>query len=244
MKISVCLATYNGEKYIAAQLKSIIEQLDKDDEIIIVDDSSIDNTLNVIKFMNDSRIKIFVNEINRGHVFSFGRAISLATKDIIFTSDQDDVWVENRVSLMCKKILDFNIQLVSSNFNLIDKCGIPIDMTVCGVKSNTSKKYWSNIINIFIGKANYFGCAMAFRSDFRDMILPIPSYVESHDLWIAMAANLMKSNCHCDEVTLRRRIHGANATETNRKLLAKLRSRICFIRSLTELFLRNLSIRK
>jgi glycosyltransferase involved in cell wall biosynthesis len=243
MNISVCLASYNGVKFIELQLSSIIKQLDKDDEIIIVDDCSTDNTLTIIRSMNDNRIKIFLNEINKGHVFSFGRAIALATKDIIFMSDQDDVWLEGRVTLMKNKLLNSNSGLVSSNSNFVDSKGGNIDYKVDGVDFNFSNKNLSNIIDIFRGKENYYGCAMALKKELKELILPIPNYVESHDLWIAMAANIAKSNLHCNEATLNRRVHGANASIVNRKTYLKLWSRFIFLRSILHLLFRKILLK-
>lgn len=244
MNISVCLASYNGGRFIELQLNSIIKQLDKDDELIIVDDCSTDNTVSIIRSINDNRIKVFFNEINRGHVFSFGCAIALATKDIIFMSDQDDVWIEGRVALMKNKLQNSSAMLVSSNSNFVDSKGNKIDFNVDGVYSEFSDKNINNIIDIFKGKGNYFGCAMALKKELKELILPIPNYVESHDLWIAMAANISKTNLHCDEATLYRRVHGANASIVKRKIYLKLCSRIIFMRSMFHLFFRKLLLKK
>ncbi|RTZ07235.1 glycosyltransferase [Flavobacterium sp. GSP27] len=244
MSISVCLASYNGAKFIELQLESIIKQLHHDDEIIIVDDCSSDNTLEIIMSINDERVKIFLNEINRGHVFSFGRSISLATKDIIFMSDQDDIWIDGRVALMKSKLVNSDAMLVSTNSNFVDSKGGKIDFNIDGVDSKFSDKNLSNIIDILKGKENYYGCAMALKKELKALILPIPDYVESHDLWIATAANIIKSNLHCDEVTLNRRVHGANASIVKRKLYLKLWSRIIFLRSILQLFFRKLSIKR
>lgn len=238
MNISVCLASYNGEKYIEEQLKSIIKQLSPDDEIIIIDDYSTDSTVKVIESLSDGRIKIFKNEVNRGHVFSFARAITLATKDLIFMSDQDDIWVEGRVNLMKDKLLNSGAMLISSNSDFINSNGEGIEFRITGVESKSSKSYLKNIFDIFAGKENYYGCAMAFKKEMQGLILPIPNYVESHDLWIAMAANIAKSNLHCDEVTLKRRVHGTNASIVQRKLILKLWSRVIFVRSLIQLTFR------
>lgn len=244
MSISVCIASYNGAKFIKLQLESIIKQLNEDDEIVIVDDCSSDSTIEVIKSMNDNRIKLFLNEINRGHVFSFGRAIALATKDMIFMSDQDDIWIDGRVALMKSKLQNSSAMLVSSNSNFIDSKGGKINFNIDGVDSNFSDKYLSNIIDVFKGKENYYGCAMALKKELKELILPIPKYVESHDLWIAMAANIAKSNMHCDEATLKRRVHGANASIVKRELYLKLWSRIIFMRSIFQLFFRKLLLKK
>lgn len=229
MRISVCIATYNGEKYIEAQLNSIIEQLDTDDEIIIVDDCSKDDTTRLIESSNDKRIKLYRNEVNLGHIFSFGRAIELASNDIIFMSDHDDVWKAGRVSIMKKKLSSTNSLLITSNSSFIDSNGDPIEYKIDGVDEVNSYKYFNNIIDIFLGKTNYYGCSMAFKKDLKKIILPLPIFIESHDLWMAMAANLLKSNIHSNDITLYRRIHGNNLSIVNRSLLLKIKSRIIFI---------------
>jgi glycosyltransferase involved in cell wall biosynthesis len=244
MNVSVCLASYNGEKYLEEQLKSIINQLNVDDEIIIVDDFSNDSTVKVINSFKDEKIKIFINEVNKGHVYSFGKAISLATKDIIFMSDQDDIWLEGRVDFMKEKLINSEAMLVSSNSNFVDSDGKVIDFEIDGVHSECSNKYFKNIIDIIVGKTNYYGCTMVLKKELKELILPIPSYVESHDLWIAIAANISKSNRHLNNSTLLRRIHGENASVLKRKLIPKLWSRVIFAISTIHLVYRNLVLKK
>jgi glycosyltransferase involved in cell wall biosynthesis len=238
MKISVCITTYNGEKYVKDQIDSIIEQLTTEDEIIVVDDFSTDNTLNIIESINDLRIKIFNNGQNKGHVYSFSRAISLANNEIIFMSDQDDIWIKGRVKLMVNMLLESGASVISSNSLFIDAVGNRIFYSVDGIKKNNSNKYFRNILEIFMGKTNYFGCAMALKKDICKIVLPIPSFVESHDLWIALASNLFRSNCHIDENTLYRRVHNSNASIINRGLLQRIWSRIIFLRSIMVLLFR------
>ncbi len=240
MNVSVCLATYNGQDHIIKQLKSILIQLKAEDEVVVVDDCSFDNTILLIEELNDPRIRIFRNSENRGHVFSFDRAISLAANDIIFTSDQDDIWTLGRVELMALELERTEAEVVTTNFEWMDENENFIPIPFDGVKSENSKKYFHNILDIYLGKTNYFGCAMAFKKSFLPIILPIPSYVESHDLWIALASNLKKSNTHLDSNTLRKRKHLNNTTSTvsTRSLYAKLKSRWIFNRSLFDLFKR------
>lgn len=238
MNISVCIATYNGARYIETQLNSIIDQLEINDEVIIVDDCSTDNTIKIIESFKDSRIKINKNEVNHGHVFSFNRALELSTKDIIFMSDQDDVWKVNRVFLMKEKLLKSNTLLLSSNSEFINSQGDNLNYKIDGVDLRNSSNYYRNILDIFIGKTNYYGCLMAFKSELKKVLLPIPDFVESHDLWIAMAGNILKSNIHCNDITLSRRIHQTNASTINRSIILKIKSRIIFFISLVLLFIR------
>jgi glycosyltransferase involved in cell wall biosynthesis len=244
MNISVCLATYNGAKYIEIQLHSILRQLSVSDEVIILDDFSKDNTLDLVRNFEDKRIKVFKNEINRGHVYSFGKAIELASNELIFMCDQDDIWLDRRLEFMKGSLLKSKALLISTNSNFIDSDGNIIDYSLDGVNSISSDKHFKNILDIFVGKTNYVGCAMAFKKELNKLILPIPSYVESHDLWIAMAANIIKANLHLDEQTLSRRIHGNNASIVKRKLLPKLWSRIVFLISVFQLYYRTLLRKK
>jgi glycosyltransferase involved in cell wall biosynthesis len=240
MNVSVCIATYNGEKYIFRQLSSILDQLDSADEVIIVDDCSTDNTIKTILQFADSRITVVENERNSGEVFSFGKAISLSKNDFIFLSDQDDIWMPNRVHLMQTALMKTGSQLVSTNFEWMDSNETSINVRFDGVQSSSSDKHLKNIIYIFLGKTNYFGCAMAFKRDLVRIILPIPSFVESHDLWIPLASNLIGSNYHITEKTLRKRKHLNNLTSTisTRSLYKKIGSRFIFTFSLIVLYFR------
>lgn len=243
MNVTVCMATYNGAKYISEQIESILPQLSSNDELIIVDDCSTDTTVEILKKINDARLRISINDRNRSHVYSFSKAISLASNDIIFMSDQDDIWLEGRVNLMKSALSTSNSLLVSSNSSFVGKNGKEIDFTMDGVKAEDSFKYITNIMDIFAGKTNYYGCAMAFHRKLLDVILPVPAYVESHDLWIAMAANILKSNVHINAHTLQRRVHDANASIIKRPLAAKLWSRAVFCISLLELMRRSVKYR-
>lgn len=90
--ISVCIATYNGEKFIKQQLTSILEQLAPADEIIVSDDNSKDNTRNIIEELNDGRIKIIDGPGMSSPTKNFEQALKHAKGDYIFLADQDDVW--------------------------------------------------------------------------------------------------------------------------------------------------------
>ena len=239
MSVSVCMATYNGEKFVVPQVRSILDQLGREDELIVVDDCSSDGTVDVIRRLADSRIAIHLNERNRREVYSFGRAIALARHEHIFMADQDDIWIPGRVAVMSHALRA--AALVTTNFDCIDERGQPSPEILDGVSSLDSDRHLKNIVDIFIGKTNYFGCAMAFRRDLVSLILPIPGYVESHDLWLALAANVSGSNAHLDESTLLKRRHGSNVTSpvSSRSVYQKLRSRAGFVLSLLQLWYRS-----
>ena len=133
--ISVCIATYNGEKFIKEQLDSILCQLSNDDEVIISDDGSTDKTIEIIESYNDDRIKIFHHEkneklskIKEGRNFyyatqNFSNALEKVSGDYVFLSDQDDIWLQNKVSrslelLKKNDVIVHNYQVVDVNGNL------------------------------------------------------------------------------------------------------------------------------
>lgn len=240
MSISVCMATYNGAAFVREQVESILAQLADGDELIVIDDRSSDGTADVVRGIGDPRISVSVNDRNRGEVYSFGRAMMLARNDFIFLSDQDDVWIPGRAARMIAALDAADADVVASNFSWMDTDGNPITVAYDGVHARDSRAYARNIIDIFAGRTNYYGCAMAVRRRFIPVVTPIPAFVESHDLWIALAGNLARSNVHVDEHTLRKRKHATNVTSTvsTRPLGKKLRSRAIFARSLAALALR------
>lgn len=125
--ISVAMTTYNGEKYIFKQLESILAQTVPVDEIIIFDDGSTDNTAQIISQLNNPKIKFFVNDHNVGYIKNFYKAISRCSGDFIFLSDQDDIWVSNKVEKMVRIMEDTGIDALCTNFSLINADGQEID---------------------------------------------------------------------------------------------------------------------
>ena len=107
-KISVCMTTYNGENHIAEQLESILKQLNGNDELIISDDGSSDKTIEIINEFKDTRIRLFLNSF-RNIILNFEFALSKATGSIIFLSDQDDIWYDNKVSELVKILKKYDL---------------------------------------------------------------------------------------------------------------------------------------
>jgi glycosyltransferase involved in cell wall biosynthesis len=227
-RVSVCMATFNGAKYIESQLNSILSQISHEDEIIITDDNSTDETCRIIENYNDNRIKIFKNEIRLGHVQNFAKAISLASGEFIALSDQDDIWVESRLEKMLGILKNSRpFSLVIGDFREINDAGEYVD--TLAKLGELMPKMWQQLLKIFMGKAKYFGCTFIFRSNLKKFILPIPLNIEAHDIWISMNACIHGQIFHCEDVTLLRRIHGGNLTPTRRRSLYKIiKSRIIY----------------
>ena len=227
--VSVCMATYNGSDYIHEQLATILPDLPSDSEIIIVDDCSDDTTVEIVMGFSDDRIRLVVNDTNIGVNRNFEKAIGLCSGDYIFLADQDDVWKHGRVSRMIDVAAGSNAMLLSSAFEFIDGDGNYVKKGFLFLDEDDSRRPLKNILGIFSGNANYYGCAMLFKKELLDYCLPFPKWTESHDLWIAICANVLKSNVHTQYSSLYRRLHGHNFSVVDRPLLTKLRSRLIFV---------------
>ncbi|WP_407401955.1 glycosyltransferase family 2 protein [Chryseobacterium sp.] len=196
MKISVALCTYNGEKYLKDQLDSILQQTCDVDEIVVCDDGSSDKTIAILQgyFNNYPLIfKIHKNEINLRSVKNFEKAITLCTGDIIFLSDQDDVWEQNKVETMVDYFnTHSDIQALFTNGFIINENNKAIETyTVWDAPKFMEEK--GNRVDhykILTHLGNYAtGASMAFKKQLKKQILPFP-IIENfhHDVWIAIVA--------------------------------------------------------
>ncbi|WP_454698921.1 glycosyltransferase family 2 protein [Arthrobacter humicola] len=226
-RVSVCLASYRGGRYIREQLESILAQLGPDDELVIVDDASPDDTVEHIRTFHDGRIRLIEAAVNQGYVRSFEQAALASKGQYILLADQDDVWVPGRLELMLGALQTSRV--VASNFDVLGDGPRP---NIPRLRGGDSRRHAANILGILVGYRAYYGCGMGFRRDMLSVFTPVPRYVnESHDLWLAICGNLAGSMRHLDESTLLRRIHDDNATPRSwRSLPVILRARIMLLR--------------
>jgi glycosyltransferase involved in cell wall biosynthesis len=211
MKFSVCIAVYNGEEYLKKQLVSILEQLNINDEVIIVNDKSSDNSLHVIHSFCDKRIKVLNNVINLGVVHSFERAINQASGDIIFLSDQDDIWMPGKIEVISKYMMESQCRAVVSDALVIDGQ----EEVICDsyfTLRQSGPGIWKNFY-----RNSYIGCCMAIRSDVKPFILPFPKSIPMHDAWIGMVCDLLGEVKFLPEQLVAYRRHLANQSELQGK---------------------------
>ena len=221
MKLSVAMCTYNGAEFIEEQLISILNQTVKIDEIIICDDCSTDDTLEILEKIieqNNSVITIFRNEVNLRSNKNFEKALSLCTGDYIFFSDQDDIWKKNKVQKFIDKFNeDETIEALFSDGDLINKNSevypnSSLWRSVSFFDDLVTKK--SNINYLIKYKSNMVtGATMCIKKVVVDKVLPIPDLQNYyHDEWIALIISSENKLAFLAEKLISYRIHEAQQT--------------------------------
>jgi glycosyltransferase involved in cell wall biosynthesis len=218
MTTSVALCTYNGAVFLLEQLNSILNQTKTVDEIIICDDCSKDKTCDLIRqFIKTCPVKIkFVeNSINTGYIQNFEQAISLCSGDIIFMSDQDDLWEPHKVATICHffekhKEKDF----VFTDAELVNQWGVnSYEKTLFQVVgwNKTNKTIFDDNCeyDILSTSGRVTGATVAFRSSFLPYCIPFPqTWIPGvHDEMIAISAVLHNKIARIDECLIKYRLH-------------------------------------
>ncbi|NEU68857.1 glycosyltransferase family 2 protein [Spirosoma agri] len=204
--ISICMATYNGSQFIEQQLISILQQLDEDDEIIISDDGSTDDTLEIIKQFSDQRIKIFINANIHGPTGNFENALEHCSGRYIFLADQDDIWLPDKVAVISNLLIDYD--LVLTDCEVVNQMGHQIHSSFFEHRGSR-KGFWTNLY-----KNSYIGCCMAFRRDILQYILPFPKQIHMHDWWIGLLVEAKGKTIFYKKPLIKYVRHGGNASPT------------------------------
>lgn len=225
MNISVCMASYNGSFFIKSQIGSILKQLGHTDELIIVDDASSDNTVNIIKSFNSPLIKLYLNKSNLGPACTFGRALHYAKNDVILLSDQDDLWFPDKIFYLRNIFLTSGLDLLVHDAFVVNH-GKLMKKTL--FQMNNSRK--GILKNIY--RNTYTGCCMAMRRNILKKILPIsPNIGLFHDAWIGVLAEYYGFKVLFVNAPLIKFMrHNANASSLKkRNLYLILKDRVFFV---------------
>lgn len=224
--ISVCIATYNGAKYIKEQLESILKQLSAEDEIIISDDSSSDETLKIIDDLRDVRIKVYPNNKFSSPIFNFENALKKVNGDYVFLSDQDDIWLPNKVEKMMKELL--HSDLCFSNAMIVDENLAEVELLY---NKTNNLGFINNIL-----KNKFIGATIAFKASLLEKALPFPKYIPMHDQWLGLLAEVTGKTFYLSEPLILYRRHTQNASSTgshsNYSVQSKIAFRVNIIRAL------------
>jgi len=206
--ISVCMAVCNGQRYLAAQLDSVLRQLPEDAEVIVVDDCSTDASLELIAAIKDGRIRTLRNSKRLGVVATFERAIAEARGELIFLCDQDDLWTPTKVERFVATFgADAGILLAISDARLIDGEGRLLAESFFAQRGGFVPGFLANLV-----RNRYLGCALAFRAMLKPAILPFPPDIPMHDMWIGTLAAVKGRVAYIDEALIDYRRHQGNAS--------------------------------
>lgn len=210
--ISIAMTTYNGEKYLHEQIKSILLQSFADFELVICDDCSTDTTKEIIEnyCKLDNRITFCVNESNLGFMKNFEKVISLCKGEYIALCDQDDIWMPNHLEILYEKILEKECSLVGGNALLVD--GDNNSLNTLLINNQNIPNVASEYENMLLYRNIFQGAAIMFEKKILSDALPFPNEIRFHDWWLALIASEKKGVYYVNEPVLRYRQHGYNVT--------------------------------
>ena len=228
MKISLLMATYNGENYILEQLKSIYNQTVNPDEVLIADDVSNDRTVELIeRFIEQHDLKnwkLMINSSNKGYKKNFYDLIQQATGDVIFLSDQDDVWEKNKIELMTKELeKNSKIKSINAAVKYVDSRLNSLEVKLKPNFYNENLLYYKGQLGFLtdiplssIIVANITpGCAMCFSKDIKEEFLETYDFNLPHDWHLNLLAAIHEGCFFMNEILIKYRIHENNTIGTN-----------------------------
>ncbi|MBZ9625183.1 glycosyltransferase family 2 protein [Clostridium sp. FP2] len=222
-KITVLLATYNGEKYLVEQLDSIISQTYINWELWVRDDGSTDQTLEILKQYEgkDNRIIILDNENkkNLGPCMNFNQlCLNVGLNNYIMFCDQDDVWFPDKIELTYNCIIEkeefiknnqpimvfTDYEIVDEKLNRLCKSGYKL--------ISVGEKFFEKPLNTLLAFNFVWGCTLMCNRSLIEKCIPIPQNAENHDFWIALSGAVIGKMYFLDIPTMFYRQHSSNVT--------------------------------
>ena len=232
VRVSVCMATYDGAAWVGEMARSVLAELGERDELVVVDDASSDATCQVLTALDDPRIRLLRNETNAGSVRSFERALAAAAGDYLLLADQDDVWVSGRLEAMvaaldrARVVADERRRTRASRWTRRDgRCRPPtrpgtppMSRRCCSESGGTSAARWA------YAATPWRWCCRSRPGS--------PSRTTSGS---GIVGNALGSISHLQAASVQRRLHDSNQTpEGWRSLPQILRARLMLARCVVE----------
>jgi glycosyltransferase involved in cell wall biosynthesis len=204
--ISICMAVHNGAEFIKSQIDSILPQLTHTDELILSDDASNDTTLDIIRKYNDRRIKLLPSIQFNNPSLNFERTLAHASNELIFLADQDDIWLNNKISIMTSALE--NCDLCVCDCRIVDK-----DLNEIAPSFFEINNSQSGLVTNFM-RNSFIGCCMAFHKKILLKALPFPKGIPMHDLWIGLVAEKYFKVKFIPQILVDHRRHDNNYSTT------------------------------
>ena len=215
--IAILLATYNGEKYIRDQIDSILCQSFSAFRLYISDDCSTDKTLDILNeyVKKDNRVHVVSQKENIGHLKNFEYLLRNVKEEIIFLSDQDDVWYKNKI----EKTLNFynqnNVSLVHTDLEVVDEKLSLINKSMFKGMNLINNRIKGDKFSDYILENRATGCTMCFHREILDTALPFNKEMLVHDWWLALCAFKYRGVKVLNEPTIKYRQHNQNTIGYN-----------------------------
>lgn len=176
--ISVCMTTFNGERYVQAQIESILNQIGEEDELVISDDGSEDLTLDLISEFADRRVILLNNTGPHGVVHNYENSLRHARGEHVFLADQDDVWLPGKVERMMAALRHCDV--VVSDCHVTDSLLRITNPSLFQVM-HSGPGFFKNLY-----RNSFIGCCIAVRREVLNLALPFPAGTPMHDWWIGL----------------------------------------------------------
>ncbi|MEJ7692546.1 glycosyltransferase family 2 protein [Daejeonella sp.] len=213
--VSIALCTYNGSEFLDEQLVSILNQDYCNYEVVIVDDASTDDTRTIISsYLQDSRIRFYKNQENLGYAANFSKAMSLCKGELIALSDQDDIWLPEKIKLMVERME--GVSGLYHNSAFMTKSGQLTGLKLTDKVRFVSGKYPESLLLY-----NYVGGhTLMLKRDVLNHALPVPQGIY-HDWWLAFVCMNLHGLDYIEKPLVHYRIHDSNQTvleEQSRKM--------------------------
>ena len=211
----ILMSCYNGSRYLPQQLESVLQQTVTDFTLLVRDDGSKDNTLQILQQCTDPRVKILPGE-NLGPSGSFFALLEQARKlgaDNVFFCDQDDIWMPRKLELLLAELAQCPAgpALVFSDFAMIDGSG-----SVTGDSYTAMAQLRipadGNFFPKLLAQPYVFGCASVLNRELLELVKDPPAGIEMYDCWIALVASLLGTVRYLPQSTIYHRFHSSNAT--------------------------------
>ncbi len=207
-RLSIALATYNGARHLGEQLDSYLAQTRQPDELVVGDDGSTDGTLDLLRAFAARApfpVRVTVNQPNLGPARNFAATIARCSGDVVFLSDQDDIWLPEKLETMVRFLAAHpRCLLATHDAALVDAAGVPLGPTLGRQIERAGG---------LAGRDLIAGCCMAVDARLAALMQPMPRLRE-HDSWLAIAAEALDARGHLAAPLIRYRRHGSNVSQS------------------------------
>lgn len=208
MRVSVVMATYNGTRFLAEQLDSIANQTRVPEEMVVSDDNSADDSVAILEdFARRApfSVTVLTNAETLGYGQNFNRALKHSSGDLVFLSDQDDVWYSRKIETIVTMAESNKRLLYVHDLLYTDRALQPLGLTSLSDRARQGRP----------AMTLHNGCATVVRKELLRVALPVPRFV-AHDNWLHAVAEAARSKAIIGDPLAYYRMHGENATPRER----------------------------